>query len=72
MPRINHISRRGTSQIYQVRLRIPNDLIDVLKRAELTKSLGTKDLGEAKKRARGVLDQWEREFVQLRLRRDLT
>lgn len=71
MPRINHISRRGTSQIYQVRLRIPSDLIDVLKRAELTKSLGTKDLGEAKQRARGVLDQWEREFAQLRLRRDL-
>jgi integrase len=72
MPRFNHISRRGTSQIYQVRLRIPSDLTDVLKRTELTKSLGTKDLGEAKKIARSVLDQWEREFVQLRQRRDLT
>jgi integrase len=72
MPRINHISRRGTSQIYQVRLRIPNDLTDVLKRTELTKSLATKDLGEAKKRARAVLDEWEREFELLRQRRDLT
>ena len=72
MARANHISRRRNSLIYQARLRVPQDITDVLKRTELTKSLGTTDYKEAKKLARVIVAGWEAEFDDLRNRRDFT
>ncbi|RCW85429.1 DUF6538 domain-containing protein [Phyllobacterium bourgognense] len=67
-----NISRRKGTVNYQARLRVPADLLDVVKRSELTKSLGTSDYREAKKKARAVIDAWEREFDDLRERRTFT
>jgi integrase len=72
VPRANHISRRRNSKIYQVRLRVPLDLVDTIKRKELTKSLGTTDYAEAKKLSRVILAGWEQDFDDIRNRRDLT
>lgn len=67
-----HLSRRKGTLNYQARLRVPSDLVSILSRTELTKSLGTSDYREAKKRARAVVDAWEREFDDVRQRRGFT
>lgn len=72
MPRANHISRRRNSNIYQVRLRVPLDLVESIGRKELTRSLGTPDYAEAKKLSRIVLAGWAQDFDDVRNRRDLT
>lgn len=66
------ITKRPGSKHYQVRLRVPVDLVELKGRAELTRSLRTADRKEAKKLARVVLAKWEDEFEDLRQRRQMT
>ena len=48
-----HIQRRGTSGIYYIRRRIPNDLLPFFApKKEIARSLKTKDPKEAKERGR--------------------
>lgn len=68
MSKINNLLRRGGR--YSARLRVPLDLVPVIGKSELVKALGTADPAEAKRLVRGVIDAWNREFDQLRIRRD--
>jgi integrase len=70
MARISYLVRRGAS--YYCRLRVPLDLVDIMGKRELVKALGTKDEHEAKQRMWPVVQSWNREFVDLRSRRELT
>ena len=66
------LSKRHGTVNFQARLRVPDDLVPVIGRKELTKSLGTPDYREAKKLARIVVSEWEARFQDLRARRDMT
>jgi integrase len=67
-----NVARRKGSRQYYARLGVPKDLQKKLRKRELWKSLGTTDPQEAKRRVRPVLDQWEREFAEVRKPRALT
>jgi integrase len=68
----SNISRRSGSARYYVRAWVPKELQGALKKKEIWKSLGTADPKIAKRLARQVLDQWERDFDALRAKRTLT
>ena len=68
----SNITRRSGSTRYYARQWVPKELQGVLKKTEVWKSLGTSDPKEAKKAARIVLQQWEREFTVLLVKRKLT
>ena len=70
MARTSYIIRRGAT--YHARLKIPLDLVELIGRKELTKSLGTKEEAEAKRRVFRVVEAWNLEFDDLRSRRDIT
>lgn len=70
MSKINNLLRRGGR--YSARLRVPLDLVPVIGKAELVKALRTSEPAEAKRLVRPVIDAWNREFDQLRLRRDMS
>lgn len=70
MARISYLLRRGAS--YYARLKVPTDLVDILGKKELVKSLGTKEENEAKRLMWPVVDEWNRQFDDLRSRRELT
>lgn len=57
-----NISRRKGTVNYQARLRVPADLVEIVGRAELTKSLATSSYQQAKKLSRPIIAQWESEF----------
>lgn len=65
-----NITRRGA--VYYIRIAVPKDLIEVLGRREVWKSLGTRDAVEARRLARPLLGQLDSEWQLLRQRRDLT
>ena len=67
----NVVRRKGSRQYY-ARLAVPKELQKRLRKRELWKSLGTTDPHEAKRRVRPILDQWEREFAEIRKPRALT
>jgi len=67
-----NVVRRQGSHRYYARLAVPQDLQKRLRKRELWKSLGTTDPKEAKRLARPILDQWEREFAEVRKPRILT
>lgn len=67
-----HIFRRKGTVNYQTKLRVPADLVPILKRKQLTKSLGTPVYREAKKLARAIVGAWEAEFDDIRRRHDFT
>lgn len=67
---MSYIFRRGAS--YSARLKVPVDLIEILGKRELVKALGTKDREEAKRLSWPVIEQWRREFDDLRARREVT
>lgn len=69
MTRFSHLLRRGA--VYYARLRVPLDLVEVIGRKELVKSLGTKDEGEAKRLLWPQITSWLAEFDDLRARRTL-
>lgn len=68
----SNITRRSGSSRYYARQWFPKELQGILKKSEVWKSLGTSDPQEAKKAARIVLQQWEREFAVLLAKRRLT
>ncbi|WP_412064665.1 DUF6538 domain-containing protein [Rhizobium sp. SYY.PMSO] len=70
MARLSYILRRGAS--YYVRVRVPLDLAEVIGKQELVKALGTKDETEAKRRMWPIVEEWNRQFVDLRARQQIT
>ena len=70
MARTSYIIRRGAT--YHARLKIPLDLVEIIGRKELTKSLGTKEETEAKRLVFRVVEAWNLQFDDLRSRRDIT
>ena len=67
-----NVVRRQGSHRYYARIAVPKDFQKRLRKRELWKSLGTTDPKEAKRLARPILDQWEREFADIRKPRILT
>jgi len=67
-----NVARRQGSRRYYARLAVPKDLQKRMRKRELWKSLGTTDPKEAKRLARPISDQWEREFAEVRKPRILT
>lgn len=70
MARISYLLRRGAS--YYARLKVPNDLSELIGKKELVKALGTKDENDAKRLMWPVVDSWNRHFEDLRARRTMT
>ncbi|MER9702676.1 site-specific integrase [Mesorhizobium sp. M0204] len=70
MARISYLLRRGAT--YYARAKVPADLVDIVGKQELVKTLGTKDENEAKRRLWPVVEGWTRQFDDLRARRELT
>lgn len=70
MARISYLLRRGAS--YYARIKVPTDLVDVIGRKELVKALGTKEENEAKRLMWPVVEDWTRQFDDLRSRRTMT
>ena len=68
----SNITRRSGSTRYYVRAWVPKELQATLGKRERWKSLGTSDSKEAKRLARAVLQQWEREFDTVSAKRTLT
>lgn len=68
----SNITRRSGSSRYYARQWVPKELQGILKKSEGWKSLGTSDPKEAKRVARIVLQQWEREFAVLLAKRRLS
>jgi hypothetical protein len=72
-----NIVRRQGSRNYYVRVGIPKDLQTRLgtpgkPKRERWQSLNTTNPYEAKRSARPIVDQWEREFEELRRPKQLT
>lgn len=70
MARISYLLRRGAS--YYARVKVPTDLVDLIGKRELVKALGTKDENEAKRLMWPVVEDWNRQFDDLRARRAMT
>ncbi|AKI01424.1 site-specific recombinase XerD [Hoeflea sp. IMCC20628] len=70
MARLSYLLRRNGS--YYARMRVPIELVDAIGKKELVKALGTKDENEAKRLMWRVVEGWNREFDELRSRRDIT
>lgn len=70
MARISYLLRRGAS--YYARIKVPTDLVDLIGKKELVKSLGTKDENDAKRAMWPVVEDWNRQFEDLRSRRAMT
>lgn len=70
MARISYLLRRGAS--YYARVKVPTDLVDLVGRKELVKALGTKDENVAKREMWPVVEDWNRQFEDLRSRRTMT
>lgn len=51
--------------VYWIRKRVPTDLVPVVGKAEVTRSLGTKDAAEAKRRHRDALAEIEAQWTKL-------
>lgn len=67
-----HIQRRGKSGIWYARLRVPTDLSKAFGKDEFSKSLKTTDERMARKLARQVIADWERQFEEARRKPDLS
>lgn len=70
MARLSYIIRRGAT--YYARIRVPLDVADIVGKNELVKSLGTKEDHEAKRLMWPVVEEWNRQFDDIRLRRAMT
>lgn len=70
--RSEHMQRRGKTGIWYARLRIPADLAKAFGKAEFSKSLKTTDQRTARKLARQVIADWERQFDEARRKPDLS
>ncbi len=72
--RVLHMGLRMTSPfrhpktgIYWLRKRVPKDLVQVLGKAEVSRSLETRDPAEAKKRLLTLLSELEAQWANLRV-----
>ncbi|KAA8606014.1 integrase [Salipiger aestuarii] len=70
MARVSNLLRRGAT--YYARLRVPKDLVGIIGKSELVKTLGTTHETEAKRRLYPQLQIWQHEFDDLRSRSILT
>ena len=70
MSAVTNLKRRGA--VYYARQVVPADLQQAFGRRERQKSLDTRDLRVAKVELPLVLSAWQREFEQLRRRREVT
>lgn len=70
MARLSYLLRRGAS--YYARVRVPIDLTEIVGKNELVKALGTKDETEAKRRMWPLVEEWNRQFDDIRSRRNMT
>src|SRR5215203_6154053 len=52
--------------VFWLRKRVPADLVPVLKRVEVTRTLATRDPADAKRRHLAVLSELEAEWARLR------
>ncbi len=66
MGRHTYLARRPGTANWQFRARVPLDLVPRFGRREITKSLGTADLAEAKRRVRDEADAFDRQCRALR------
>jgi integrase len=67
-----NITRRIGSKNYYVRIFVPRGLQARLGKAEIWQSLKTTDAAEAKRRARAIVDKYDRDFTRLQTKRTLT
>jgi len=58
--------KHSKTGVYWVRKRVPADLVPVVDKAEVTRSLGTKDAAEAKRRHRDAVAEIEEQWANLR------
>lgn len=72
MSRNSNLRRRGASGTYYARIFVPLDLQPAMGKAEISVSLHTKELAEAKRRQVPLLDQWAATFEDMRRRQTLT
>lgn len=72
LSRNSNLRRRGKSGTYYARIFVPKDLQAAIGKDEISPSLHTKDLAEAKRRLAPVLDQWGATFEDMRRRQTLT
>jgi integrase len=72
LSRNSNLRRRGKSGTYYARIFVPKDLQAAISKDEISPSLHTKDLAEAKRRLAPVLDQWGATFEDMRRRQTLT
>lgn len=70
MARVSFLLRRGAS--YYARVRVPVDLVEIVGKKELVKALGTKDEAEAKRKMWPLVEEWNRQFDDIRSRRNIT
>ncbi|MEP7453305.1 site-specific integrase [Phyllobacterium sp. SB3] len=70
MARISYLLRRGAS--YYARIKVPTDLADLIGKKELVKALGTKEENVAKRLMWPVVEDWNRQFEDIRSRREIT
>ncbi|MGJ8628693.1 MAG: DUF6538 domain-containing protein [Sulfitobacter sp.] len=70
MGKQSYLLRRGGS--YSARIRVPADLVDIVGRQQLVKSLGTRDPSEARRLVLTVVSDWHDQFERLRSRIKLT
>lgn len=69
MSHISHLTKRLS--VYYARMDVPTDLVLILKTQTRKLSLKTKDEAEAKRRLWPIIAEWQREFDDLRARRNL-
>ncbi|ALN73592.1 site-specific integrase [Aureimonas sp. AU20] len=70
MSQVSYLIRIGAS--YYARLRVPLDLREIVGAEFRKKSLRTKDRDEAKRRMWPVIEEWNREFDDLRSRQNVS
>src|SRR3954464_8270271 len=64
--RYTHLARRKGTSNWQFRARVPLDLVAHFGKREVTKSLGTADLAEAKRRVRDEADAFDKQCRAVR------
>ena len=70
MARISFLLKRDAT--YYANMKVPLDLVEIVGKSSLRRSLGTKSEEEAKRLMWPVVEEWRRWFDDLRSRRDIT
>ncbi len=67
---MTYVIRRGAT--YSARKKVPNDLVAAFGKKELVKALGTKDRETAKRLALPIIEQWMKDFDDMRTRGEVS